>query len=126
VRIVTPLMRLRDPAYTKILIVTLAETTPVSEAARLQSDLRRAEIEPFAWVVNASLAAAGSSDPCLRQRIAEEIEQVAAVRDHHARKVAIVPWVPEEPVGPARLLALTRGGARPAVPLAPPRAAAGR
>ena len=115
VRIVTPMMKLRDPTYTKILIVTLAETTPVSEAARLQSDLRRAEIEPFAWVVNASLAAAGSSDPCLRQRIAEEIEQVAMVRDHHARKVAVVPWVPDEPVGQARLLALTRGGPQPEV-----------
>jgi TRC40/GET3/ArsA family transport-energizing ATPase len=63
VRLVTPLMKLRDPAYTKMVLVTLAETTPVSEAARLQADLRRAEIEPFAWVVNASLAAAGSSDP---------------------------------------------------------------
>jgi arsenite-transporting ATPase len=118
VRIVTPMMRLRDPAYTKILLVTLAETTPVSEAARLQSDLRRAEIEPFAWVVNASLAAAGSSDPCLRQRIAEEIEQVATIQNHHARKVAIVPWVPEEPVGLVRLLALTKGGAQPSVFLA--------
>lgn len=112
VRIVTPMMKLRDPAYTKILIVTLAETTPVSEAARLQSDLRRAEIEPFAWVVNGSLAATGSTDPCLRQRVAAEIEQIANVRDHHARKVAIVPWVTEEPVGPARLLALTRDPAR--------------
>ena len=47
-RIVTPLMKLRDPQYTKILLVTLAETTPVSEAARLQADLRRAQIEPLA------------------------------------------------------------------------------
>ena len=58
--LVTPLMRLRDPEYTKILLVTLAETTPVSEAAPLQEDLRRAQIEPYAWVINSSLAAAGS------------------------------------------------------------------
>lgn len=64
-RIVTPLMKLRDPGYTKILLVTLAETTPVSEAERLQDDLRRAEIEPYGWVINSSLAAADSADPCL-------------------------------------------------------------
>ena len=108
VRIVTPLMRLRDPDYTKILVVTLAETTPVSEAARLQDDLRRAQIEPFAWVINSSLAAAGSTDPCLKQRIAAELEQIDLVRNRHARRVAIVPWTTEEPVGPARLLALAR------------------
>jgi arsenite/tail-anchored protein-transporting ATPase len=107
--VVTPLMKLRDPRYTKILLVTLAETTPVSEAARLQADLRRAHIEPFAWVINGSLAATGSTDPCLRQRVAAEIEQVDAVRTRHARRAAIVPWVIEEPVGPARLLALARG-----------------
>lgn len=108
-RIITPLMRLRDPDYTKILLVTLAETTPVSEAARLQADLRRARIEPFAWVINSSLAATGSSDPCLEQRIAAELEQIELVSARHAQRVAIVPWVPEEPVGPTRLLALARG-----------------
>ena len=110
VRLVTPLMRLRDPEHTKILVVTLAETTPVSEAARLQADLRRADIEPFAWVINSSLAATGSSDPCLKQRIAAEVEQIEAVRARHARRMAIVPWMIEEPVGSARLLALARGG----------------
>lgn len=109
VHIVTPLMRLRDPDYTKILLVTLAETTPVSEAARLQADLRRAEIEPFAWVINSSLAAARTTDPCLRQRVAAELEQIEIVRARHAERVAIVPWMIEEPVGPARLLALARG-----------------
>lgn len=109
VGIVTPLMRLRDPEYTKILLVTLAETTPVSEAARLQDDLRRAEIEPFGWVVNGSLAATGSSDPCLRQRIAAELEQIDVVRVRHARRLAVIPWATQEPVGPARLLALVTG-----------------
>jgi arsenite-transporting ATPase len=107
-RVVTPLMKLQDPAYTKILLVTLAETTPVSEAARLQADLRRADIEPFGWVINGSLAAAGSADPCLRQRVAAELEQIEVVRTRHARRVAIVPWLVDEPVGPARLLALAR------------------
>ncbi|MHB2205347.1 ArsA-related P-loop ATPase [Methylobacterium sp. CM6257] len=47
-RSVTPLMRLRDPAYTHVIVVTLPETTPVSEAAALREDLRRAQIEPYA------------------------------------------------------------------------------
>ena len=101
-------MKLRDPQYTKILLVTLAETTPVSEAARLQADLRRAQIEPYGWVINSSLAAAGSTDPCLKQRVAAELEQIDVVRERHAHRIAIVPWMTEEPVGPARLLALAR------------------
>lgn len=113
-RITTPLMRLRDPQHTKILIVTLAETTPVSEAAQLQADLRRAEIEPYAWVINSSLAAAGSTDPLLQRRIAAELTQIQVIRDTHAPRVAIVPWMIEEPVGAARLLQLVhQGGAAP-------------
>jgi arsenite-transporting ATPase len=100
---VTPLMRLRDPAYTQIVIVTLPETTPVSEAAQLQDDLRRAEIEPFAWVINSSLAATDSDDPLLRRRAVAEWEQIADVRDGLARRVFLVPWLSEEPVGTDRL-----------------------
>ena len=103
-------MRLRDPEATRVLLVTLAETTPVSEAARLQDDLRRAGIEPYAWVINSSLAATGSADPCLRQRIAAEVEQIEAVRARHAKRLALVPWKAEEPVGPVRLLALAGRG----------------
>ncbi len=95
-RLVTPLMRLQDPTYTKIIIVTLAETTPVSEAAQLQADLRRAGIEPFAWVINASLAASGTTDPLLRERAASELVQIERVRSDYAKRVAIVPWVAEE------------------------------
>jgi arsenite-transporting ATPase len=112
-RIVTPLMRLRDPEYTKIIIVALAETTPVSEAAQLQADLRRAEIEPYAWVINSSFAAAGSRDPLLRQRIAGELRQIGVVRERHARRLAVVPWFTEEPVGLSRLLALVNDGEAP-------------
>jgi arsenite-transporting ATPase len=111
--LVTPLMKLRDPDYTKVLIVTLAETTPVSEAARLQADLRRAQIDPFAWIINSSLAAAGSHDPCLRQRIAAEVDQMALVREKHAKRLAVVPWMTVEPVGPERLLSLARGQRSP-------------
>lgn len=108
-RVVTPLMRMQDPDYTKVLIVTLAETTPVTEAARLQADLRRAGIEPFAWVINSSLATTATRDPLLRQRIAREIEQIERVQHDLARRVVIVPWVPVELIGPERLRALVRG-----------------
>jgi arsenite/tail-anchored protein-transporting ATPase len=110
VHLVTPLMRLRDADYTKILLVALAEPTPVAEAARLQEDLRRAQIEPYAWIINSSLAAAGSTDKCLRQRIAAELEQIGAVAERHANRLAVVPWLTDEPVGPDRLLALARRG----------------
>lgn len=105
-RLKTPLMRLQDASFTKILLVTLPETTPVSEAAALQADLRRAGIEPFAWVINASLSATATSDPVLRERAASEMRQIERVRREYARRVAVVPWMAEAPVGPERLRAL--------------------
>ena len=67
-RFTTPLMRLQDPHQTKVLIVTLPETTPVQEAEELQDDLARAGITPYAWVVNNSLTATSPSSPFLRAR----------------------------------------------------------
>ena len=92
VRVHTPLMLLQDSAYTKILIVALPETTPVLEAGELQDDLRRAGIEPYAWVINASLAAAKPTDPLLRSRAAAELPQIAKVRENLAKRVALVPF----------------------------------
>jgi arsenite-transporting ATPase len=110
----TPLTRLRDPAYTKVLIVTLPEPTPVLEAEQLQAELRRAGIEPFAWVINASLAAARPIDHILVQRAQAELEQIHKVQERSANRVVVVPWQTEEPVGPARLRQLASGsfGAR--------------
>jgi arsenite-transporting ATPase len=103
------LPRLRDPRFTKVLLVTLPEATPVHEAAQLQSDLRRARIEPFAWVVNQSFATDGVRDPVLRERGAREDRYLTEVRDHLASRVVWVPWYPEPPVGAMRLLELARG-----------------
>jgi arsenite-transporting ATPase len=69
-------MRLQDAAYTKIILVTLPEVTPVSQAAALQDDLRRARIEPYAWVLNKSVLAAGTRDPLLQARLAGERKQI--------------------------------------------------
>lgn len=116
----TPMMQLQDPARTKVMIVTLAETTPVLEAANLQEDLRRAGIEPWAWLINNSLSAAPTSSPLLKQRAAFELTQIEAVRTRYAKRVALVPMQAEEPVGVERLLALVEprngpdlGGAKP-------------
>jgi len=99
----TPMMQLQDPKQTKVLIVTLAETTPVLEAANLQSDLRRAGIEPWAWVVNSSVAAAHPRSPLLRQRAHNELQELDAVATRHAQRFAVVPLLTEEPVGVERL-----------------------
>ena len=106
-RVHTPLKRLQDPDYTHVIMVALPETTPVSEAAALQEDLRRAHIEPWAWVVNRSLLAAGARDPFLRQRLEGELRQIERIRDALAQRVFILPWQANPPVGLAALRRLT-------------------
>ncbi|MBK6427983.1 MAG: arsenical pump-driving ATPase [Blastocatellia bacterium] len=105
----TPMLRLRDPEHTRVLIVTLPETTPVHEAAELQADLRRAGIEPFAWIVNASLAAARPTDPLLAARARAELEQIRAVEVTHAVRMAVVPWFTGELTGSDSLRHLAVG-----------------
>ena len=97
------LPRLRDADYTRVLVVTLPEATPVHEAAMLQADLRRAQIEPFAWVINQSFAESGSRDPLLVARGRGEVQYIREVVEQYSKRTAIVPWVTEEPVGPERL-----------------------
>ena len=107
-RIRTPLMMLQDPEHTKVLIVALPETTPVLEASALQDDLRRAQIEPFGWIINGSLAAAKPRDPVLRARAAAEIPQICKVKEL-AKRVVLIPFQAEELVGVERLNALAAG-----------------
>ena len=97
------LPRLRDAEFTRVLIVTLPEATPVHEAAALQADLRRAQIEPFAWVINQSIARSDSRDPVLLARGCDEAPYIREVTDQLSKRTAIVPWVAEEPVGPDKL-----------------------
>lgn len=79
----TPMMQLQDPRQTKVLFVTLAETTPVLEAANLQADLKRAGIEPWTWIINNSVAAASVTapvtSPLLRQRAHNELIEIESV-----------------------------------------------
>lgn len=106
-RIVTPLMRLQDPAYTRVILVTLPETTPVSEAAALQDDLRRAGIEPFGWVINKSLAASGTHDPLLRLRLVRERTQIARVQNGLAKRAFMIGWRSKPPIGVGELQTLS-------------------
>ena len=102
-RMITPLMRLQDPAYTHVILVTLAEVTPVSQAAALQEDLRRAGIDTFAWVVNKCLIASGTRDPLLMRRLSGERVQIERVRNKLAGAVYLLPRQAEPPVGIAAL-----------------------
>jgi arsenite-transporting ATPase len=102
----TPLMRLQNPEQTKVIIVTLAETTPVLEAAGLQDELERAGIRPWAWVINNSLAAANPTAPLLRRRAVAEQSEIDKVKGRYATRVAAVPLLATEPVGIPALEAL--------------------
>ncbi len=102
----TPMMQLQDSQQTKVLLVTLAETTPVLEAANLQTDLRRAGIEPWAWIINNSVAATTVTSPLLRRRAQNELREIESVVTQHARRYAVVPLLRHEPVGVDRLLQL--------------------
>ena len=97
--VITPLMRLQDPDYTRIILVTLPEVTPVSQAQALQDDLRRAQIEPFAWVVNKSILAAGTHDPLLKARLNGERAQMDRINRGLSPRCYVVPWLINAPVG---------------------------
>ncbi|KAF0223417.1 MAG: arsenite-transporting [Rhodospirillaceae bacterium] len=86
------LPRLRDADYTKTIIVTLAEATPVHEAERLQADLARAVITPFAWVINQSLLASGTTDPVLALRGQYEIPFIQRVTRDLSKRTVLIPW----------------------------------
>lgn len=93
------LPRLRNPEETGVVIVTLAEATPVLEATRLQEDLKRAGIDLKWWVINQSLAATDTTDPVLRGRASSETKWIAEVNNELASKCAVIPWLHEEKIG---------------------------
>ena len=102
------LPRLRDPNFTRVLVVTLPEATPVHEAARLQQDLRRAEIEPFAWVINQSLVPLEVTDATLRRRQQHELPFIDEVQTQLASRLALIPWQIDPPTGIEGLRRITQ------------------
>ncbi len=93
------LPRLRDKDFTRVFVVTLPEATPVHEAERLQNDLRRAGIEPYAWVINQSMLASGTQNATLMERGAFELPYIKAVSDRLSTRCALIAWVPQPPIG---------------------------
>jgi arsenite-transporting ATPase len=112
------LPRIRDPEFTKVLIVALPEATPTHEAEDLQRDLRRAGIQPFAWIINRSFAASGTSDPVLCAKGLHETDYIREIAaDLSPNQTVIAPWIGEELRGHEclRLLTTTSRGMRPDV-----------
>lgn len=95
----TLLPRIRDPRFTKVLIVSLPEGTPTHEAAALQEDLRRAGIEPYGWIINRCFAFSGTRDSALCAKAVDELFYLNEILDRHARRAVISPWVPHELIG---------------------------
>ena len=98
------LSRLRDPSFTHVLIVALPEATPVHEAASLQEDLRRAGIEPAAWIVNQSFHRLPLRDPLLVERARRELPYLKEVLHLAQGPACLIEWQHSEPVGAEVLL----------------------
>lgn len=90
------LPRLRNERETEVIIVTLAETTPVYEAMRLEEDLKRAGIHSKWWVINSSLYAAKTTNHVLRAKASHEIEWINKVNEHCHGNYAIIQWKSDE------------------------------
>jgi arsenite-transporting ATPase len=107
------LPRIRDPEFTKVLIVALPEATPTHEAADLQRDLRRAHIEPFGWIINRSFAVSGTTDPVLCAKGLHETEYIREIASElSSKRTVISPWIGAELYGAESLrrLSCTPGG----------------
>jgi arsenite-transporting ATPase len=90
------LPRLRNKNETEVIIVTLAETTPVYEALRLETDLKRAGIAAKWWVINSSLYRTGTTNHLLSAKASNEIEWINKVDAHANGNFAVISWRPDE------------------------------
>lgn len=90
------LPKLRDEQETAVIIVTLAETTPVYEAMRLEKDLKRAGLHSKWWVINSSLYATDTINQMLKAKASNEIEWINKVDAHANGNFAVIQWSAEE------------------------------
>jgi arsenite-transporting ATPase len=103
-RLTTPYMSLQDPELSKIILVSLPETTPMREAAALQDDLKRASIQPYAWLINQSLSMlSGITDPLLRSRANAEVDVIQTIQTQYAQRTFGIPFIAERKLLPALL-----------------------
>jgi arsenite/tail-anchored protein-transporting ATPase len=106
--------RLRDPDFARVIIVTLAESTPILEAERLQADLRRADIEPYGWLINASMRQTATANPTLAALATAEHHHLARIGQLSASRTWSVAWQPEAPIGISALRNLVARAPTPA------------
>jgi arsenite-transporting ATPase len=93
-RLTTPFMSLQDPSLSRIILVSLPETTPMREAGALQDDLKRAGIKPYAWLINQSLSMlSGISDPLLLSRAHAEVEVIQAIQAQFSERTFGIPFI---------------------------------
>jgi len=103
-RLRTPYMLLQDQTLSKIILVSLPETTPMREAGDLQNDLKRANIRPYAWLINQSLSMlSGISDPLLKSRANAEVEVIKTIKTEYADRTFGIPFIAEKKLLPALL-----------------------
>lgn len=103
-RIRTPFMSLQDPELSKIILISLPETTPMREACSLQDDLKRAEIRPYAWIINQCLSMLpGISDPLLKSRAMAEKKVIDSIKNTHSERTFGIPFLAEKRILPAVL-----------------------
>ncbi|AZQ63892.1 arsenical pump-driving ATPase [Flammeovirga pectinis] len=101
-KLTTPFMMIQDPKVTKVVIVTLAETTPIREAESLQDDLKRAGITPYAWVVNQDLSLTGAiKDPILKQRAAHQNSLIDTLDGKVSDRIVTIPYLIENQILPS-------------------------
>jgi arsenite-transporting ATPase len=100
------LPRLRNADETEVIIVTLAEATPVYEAMRLEEDLKRANINAKWWVINSSLYNTRTTNAMLSAKASNEIEWINRVDAHSGGKFAVISWSAEEIKGERMLQSL--------------------
>lgn len=100
----TPYMSLQDSELSKIILVSLPETTPMREAAALQEDLKRAGIGTYAWVINQSLSMQKNlKDPLLKSRALAEVEVINKIDETLTKRIYGIPYLPQESLLPALL-----------------------
>lgn len=93
------LPKLRNEKDTEVIIVTLAETTPVFEAMRLQKDLNRAGINSKWWIINSSLYATNTNNEILKAKASNEIKWINKVDEISNGNFALIEWKAEEVKG---------------------------
>lgn len=90
------LPELKNANDTEVIIVTLAEDTPVYESMRLEADLERAGIASKWWVINSSMYMADTTNSVLKAKASNEIPWINKVNEISNGNFALIEWKAEE------------------------------